>query len=223
MRLAIALPRQTARPYRYAEPTVQRERADCEEEKTPQLVQRATPGVQRAQEFRTAQVRDAQEIAAGAVAHAAQGSRGPLPRRQLAERAVGADLSGVTALTGEAATRACADLGAEAFTVGTTATFGSQDPDPATVIHEATHAVQQAHASGGSRGRLPILNRGQAAENEAGAYESGSRAGARTATPIALKQAVTWHQACIHKGPWIAGAPEAASGLPDSSPRLVLT
>jgi len=126
-------------------------------------------------------VRAPEERAAAAARHGASGPRAPLPHRREAERILGVDLSGVQAVTGPAAAEATAALGATAFTAGKTAVFANPDPDLPTVVHEATHALQQG--DGPIPDRLPIVARDHAKEGEASRYErlaGGGRAAARS-------------------------------------------
>ncbi len=74
------------------------------------------------------------------------GGGGAVPHGDQVGAAIGADLSGVTAHTGPAATAACESLGAEAFTYGDKMAFKDPSPTPQLVAHEGKHAVHQGAA-----------------------------------------------------------------------------
>jgi hypothetical protein len=80
------------------------------------------------------------EVAEGAF----QGGGSSLPHKKTVEGALGADMSGVQAFTGKAASEACESLGAQAFTVGNKIAFKDASPSKELVAHEATHVVQQS-------------------------------------------------------------------------------
>ncbi len=76
---------------------------------------------------------------------AEQGTRedaAEFPHRESIERSFGAKLS-ATAHTGGIAAGACEDLGAEAYTMGSSVVFGQQTPSLHTAAHEAAHVMQQ--------------------------------------------------------------------------------
>ena len=75
-----------------------------------------------------------------------KGSGGSVPHGDRVGSAIGADLSGVSAHTGPAATAACESLGAEAFTYGNNMAFKDPSPTPQLVAHESKHAVHQGAA-----------------------------------------------------------------------------
>jgi hypothetical protein len=128
--------------------------------------------------FRNARVRDPREIAMSA----AGAPREALPHRSAAERILGADLSSVVAVTGEAAVRGCDALGAEGFTIGNMVVVPA-GADLPTIVHEATHALQQRGASGGMPARLAPADPG--AEREASANEAGAQHGALAHAAVA--------------------------------------
>ena len=98
-----------------------------------------------------------------------KGSGGSLPHRKTVEGALGADMSGVEAHTGKAASEACEALGAQAFTMGNKIAFKDASPSKELVAHEATHVVQQSKGVSLSGG---MGKAGDKYENQADAVAS---------------------------------------------------
>jgi hypothetical protein len=85
---------------------------------------------------------------ADATSIARSGLSGPgsaLPHRDAIESSYGVDLGAVSVHTGPAATAACDDLHAEAFTMGSSIAFASPSPSMHLAAHEAAHVVQQSN------------------------------------------------------------------------------
>ena len=136
--------------------------------------------------------RDDEKVAGDAARRAGRGSLGTLPHRREAERILGTDLSSVRSAVGPDAAAACDALGAQAFAVGNLTVFGG-NPDLATVVHEAAHAIQQRDANGALPSRLPILRHDASEEREARNHEAGG-GGRITRTgklAIAMKPKIT--------------------------------
>lgn len=94
-----------------------------------------------------ARTADVDAVAARGTAGAAQ----PYPHRGAIEAAVGRPVP-AKAFFGPEASAACAELGAEAYTVGDSVAFAAPDPSPRLAGHEAAHVLQQTegvHLSGG--------------------------------------------------------------------------
>jgi hypothetical protein len=82
-----------------------------------------------------------------AVDSAQQGFAGggsELPHRAAIESSFGVDLGSVRAHAGDAASSACDDLGAQAYTQGSQIAFSSPSPSLHLAAHEAAHVVQQS-------------------------------------------------------------------------------
>jgi outer membrane protein OmpA-like peptidoglycan-associated protein len=94
------------------------------------------------------------------------GAGGPVPHRELMERAFGVPLNGVRAHTDDKAAQACDAIGANAFAVGHDVAFGTPSPDVGLVAHELTHVVQQ---SGRVQPKMAVGTPGDAYEQEADA------------------------------------------------------
>ena len=98
-----------------------------------------------------------------------KGGGSALPHRKTVEGALGADMSGVEAHTGKAASEACEALGAQAFTMGNKIAFKDASPNKELVAHEATHVVQQSKGVSLSGG---MGKAGDKYENQADAVAS---------------------------------------------------
>lgn len=125
--------------------------------------------------------------AAEAQATQASGEMGsglPSALRSRLEGATGADLGGVMVHTGAAAQAASAELGAEAWTLGTDLYFAADTYAPGTpagdhlIAHEIAHVVQQqGGAAREVRGRLEVSAPGDALELEAERFADAFAAG----------------------------------------------
>ena len=122
---------------------------------------------------------------AEAVRLARTGQRIQLPFRGELEAELHRDLSLIEAFAGPAATEACAGIGAEAFTVGSTIAFCSPSPPMETVRHEVAHVLQQGgdRATVGAPADLGMTAPGSAEEHEAEAAERGAGEQAVSAAP----------------------------------------
>lgn len=94
------------------------------------------------------------------------GAGGPVPHRELMERAFGVPLNGVRAHTDDKAAQACDAIGANAFAIGHDVAFRTPAPDVGLVAHELTHVVQQ---SGRVQPKMAVGMPGDAYEQEADA------------------------------------------------------
>jgi Glutaminase/Domain of unknown function (DUF4157) len=148
---------------------------------------------------------------AAALALGMRGEERPLPYQAILAATAGIPLDGVRCFFGGPAQLACAQVRAEAFTVGNIIVFGSDAPSLDLVKHELAHvALQGGHSRDGAIGAVPgalaMTAPGdaheQAAETHAQAAETHAQGAAATApgsgAPVLARYLATNQQAILY-------------------------